>query len=290
MKYFTLFSSFILSLFLASSAYSAPVAQEGQDNKVEWQFVKRWQISGKTLDMVHSLDGKYIYMLNDKNQVQIYNNSGILQGSVPVTKGVSAIDIAPQGEVLYLINNNDNSFSSVDISFVQDIDVTGSPFEGPADAPITIAVFTDFECPYCSKLVPLIEQVREKNHDKVKVVLKNMPLRFHKMAEPGARAALAAHEQGKFWEFHDRLFAEKKLTEGSITNIAKSLELDMAKFEADMKSGKIKAKLQKDIRDAKKAGVTGTPTVFINGRKAKKRSVAGYQAVIDDELRKLGLK
>lgn len=117
-----------------------------------------------------------------------------------------------------------------------------------------------------------------------------MPLRFHKMAEPSARAALAAHEQGKFWEFHDRLFAEKKLTMGSITNIAKSLELDMTKFDADMKSAKIKAKIQKDLQDAQKAGVTGTPTIFINGRKPKQRSVAGFQALIDDELKKLGLK
>lgn len=117
-----------------------------------------------------------------------------------------------------------------------------------------------------------------------------MPLRFHKLAEPSARAALAAHEQGKFWEFHDRLFAEKKLTAGSIINIAKSLELDMEKFAADKESAKIKAKIQKDLQDAKKAGVTGTPTVFINGRKPMQRSLAGFQALIDDELRKAGLK
>lgn len=138
--------------------------------------------------------------------------------------------------------------------------------------------------------MPLIEQVLERNPNKIKVVLKNMPLRFHKLAEPSARAALAAHEQGKFWEYHDRLFAEKKLTKGSITNIAKSLELDLVKFEKDMASPKIKAKVQKDLQDAQKAGVTGTPTVFVNGRKPKQRSVSGFQAIIDDELRKLGLK
>lgn len=117
-----------------------------------------------------------------------------------------------------------------------------------------------------------------------------MPLKFHKLAEPSARAALAAQEQGKFWEFHDRLFAEKKLSKGSITNIAKSLELDMVQFKKDMESATIKAKIQKDLQDAQKAGVTGTPTVFINGRKPMQRSLSGFQAVIDDEIKKLGKK
>ncbi|SDP10524.1 DSBA-like thioredoxin domain-containing protein [Desulforhopalus singaporensis] len=107
------------------------------------------------------------------------------------------------------------------------------------------------------------------------------------MADPSARAALAAREQGKFWEFHDRLFAEKKLTQDSIDTIAKSLDLDMEKFKTDMASPKVRAQIQKDIQDATKADVTGTPTIFINGRKPSQRSLAGFQAVIDSELSKL---
>jgi len=136
--------------------------------------------------------------------------------------------------------------------------------------------------------VPLLEQVLENNPETVKVVFKNMPLRFHKLAEPSARAALAANEQGKFWEFHDKLFAEKKLNKGSVKKVAESLSLDMEQFYKDMNSKKIKSKLQRDMQDAQKAGVTGTPAVFINGRKLKQRSLAGFQALIDDELTKLG--
>ena len=136
--------------------------------------------------------------------------------------------------------------------------------------------------------MPLLEQVLENNPETVKIVFKNMPLRFHKLAEPSARAALAANEQGKFWEFHDKLFAEKKLNKGSVKKVAESLSLDMEKFYKDMNSKKIKSKLQRDMQDAQKAGVTGTPAVFINGRKLKQRSLAGFQALIDDELTKLG--
>jgi protein-disulfide isomerase len=130
--------------------------------------------------------------------------------------------------------------------------------------------------------------VLEKNPQTVKLVFKNMPLKFHQMAMPAARAALAAQEQGKFWEFHDRLFAEKKLSKVSIARIAQELNLDIARFEKDMASPETQARINKDLQDAQKAGVTGTPTAFINGRLLKQRSLEGFQAIIDDELRKRG--
>ena len=117
-----------------------------------------------------------------------------------------------------------------------------------------------------------------------------MPLNFHKMALPAAKAALAAREQGKFWEFHDRLFAEQKLSKEGIDKIAVDLKLDIPRFQLDMASPEIQAYIEKDLQDAQKAGVTGTPSPFINGRVPKQRSPAGFQAIIDDELSKLGKK
>jgi protein-disulfide isomerase len=114
-----------------------------------------------------------------------------------------------------------------------------------------------------------------------------MPLKFHEMALPSARAALAAHEQGKFWEFHDRLFAETKLSKEAIYRIAQDLKLDIPRFEKDMASPKTQAQINKDLTDAQTAGVTGTPTAYINGRLLKERSLNGFQAIIDDELHKL---
>jgi protein-disulfide isomerase len=138
--------------------------------------------------------------------------------------------------------------------------------------------------------LPLIEQVLEKNPQTVKLVFKNMPLNFHQMALPAAKAALAAREQGKFWEFHDRLFAEKKLSQEGIDKIAQDLNLDMERFKKDMLSPKIQAQIQKDLQDAQEAGVTGTPTPFINGRQLKQRTLEGFQAIINDELQKQGKK
>ena len=115
-----------------------------------------------------------------------------------------------------------------------------------------------------------------------------MPLQFHQMAEPAALAALAAGEQGKFWEFHDKIFAAPQLNPAVMTKIAQDLGLDMTRFESDRTSPMLRQKLGKDMSDAQKAGVTGTPTIYINGRKLKQRSPEGFQAMIDEELAKAG--
>lgn len=288
MKVSPIIACSLLSFCTLLSGQNLSAAESGMNGKVEWNIRQNWQTSSTPVQMVHSLDGKHVYILDDKEEVAIYTTDGKLQGSVPVAKGVSQIDISPQGDILYLLNTEDKSFSAVSVAFVVDIDTTGAPFEGPVDAPVTMVIFTDFECPYCSQVVPLIKQVLKKNPESVKLVFKNMPLRFHKMAEPSARAALAAFEQGKFWEYHDLLFAEKKLSEDKLTEFAKKLKLDMGKFKKDMASDTIKTKVQKDIQDAQQIGVTGTPTIFINGRKTQKRSLDYFQSLIDEEIKKVG--
>ncbi len=135
--------------------------------------------------------------------------------------------------------------------------------------------------------MPLLEQVLEQNPETVKIIFKNMPLKFHKLAIPAASAALAAGEQGKFWEFHDELFATDKLSIEAIKGIAIKLKLDMNQFKTDMNSQKIQQKLATDLIDAKDAGVTGTPTIFINGRRLKERTVPSFQKIINEELKKI---
>jgi protein-disulfide isomerase len=134
--------------------------------------------------------------------------------------------------------------------------------------------------------VPLLEQVLEHNPDTVKIVLKNLPLGFHKQATPAALAALAAGNQGKYWEYHDALFDASKLSPQVISDIAVQLGLNIEQFTKDMNSPQIRQKLAQDLNDAKEAGVTGTPTIFINGTRLKNRNLPAIQAIIDEELGK----
>ncbi len=131
---------------------------------------------------------------------------------------------------------------------------------------------------------PLLEQVFEKNHDNLKIVFKHLPLRMHKQALPAARAAVAAQKQGKFWQMHDALFGIKKITPKKIEEAAQKIGLDMDRFKKDLKSPEVEQQIRKDVRDAQKAGVSGTPTMFINGHRVVSRDPVKMQEMIDREL------
>ena len=127
--------------------------------------------------------------------------------------------------------------------------------------------------------MPILEQVLEKYPDDVKIVFKNFPLRNHKFANKSATAALAAESQGKFWEFHDLLFKNyNRLNDQKIDEIALGLGLDQAEFQKKIKDPKIAAMIRQDVQEGRQAGVRGTPTVFINGRRLNDRSLKGFQA------------
>jgi len=139
--------------------------------------------------------------------------------------------------------------------------------------------------------VPILEQVLEKYPRNVKFVYKNFPLRSHRFAVKAALAALAADSQGKFWAFHDQLFENyNRIDDQKIRDIAKSLQLDEAEFDKKMRDPEIQNKIRQDILDGRQAGVNSTPTIFINGRILRNRSLAGFQAAIDKELQTLGNK
>lgn len=133
--------------------------------------------------------------------------------------------------------------------------------------------------------MPLFEQVLDKYPDSVKVVFKHYPLSFHKQAHPAALASMAAAQQGKFWEYHDELFInQKSLAKEKYLEIAENLGLDLKKFTLDMMRPSLSQKIEQDVAEAKKAGVTGTPTIFVNGRKVKNRNIAAISKLIDEEL------
>ena len=125
----------------------------------------------------------------------------------------------------------------------------------------------------------------------MKVVWKNLPLSFHKDAMPAALAAMAAHDQGKYWEFHDKLFANQKaLKREDFLRYAKELNLDMAKFTAALDGAKHKARIEADAAEAAKLGVTGTPAFFVNGRfLSGAKPFAAFAELINAELQKQGI-
>ena len=137
--------------------------------------------------------------------------------------------------------------------------------------------------------MPLLEQVLEKYPKDVRLVFKNFPLRNHALARPAAVAALAAGEQGKFWEYHDMVFENyQRLSEPLLQEFAGRLELDVEMFEAARKRADLNASVSRDMQEGSRAGVRGTPTIFVNGRRLNQRSLEGFSAMIERELKRGG--
>lgn len=141
-----------------------------------------------------------------------------------------------------------------------------NPVAGPADAPITLIEYTDFQCPYCARGSKTVDLLMERYDGKIRRVFKNNPLRMHDAALSAAKASLAAGVQGKFWEYHDWLFEiSPKIDEGVIVEAAEAVGLDMPRFEADRKSEVIAEQVAADQAEAEKLGLTGTPSFIVNG-------------------------
>lgn len=167
------------------------------------------------------------------------------------------------------------------------IDLGKSPVKGPTSAKVTIVAFSDFQCPFCSRAVPTLKQVEDTYKGKVRIAFKQLPLPFHDKAQLAAEASLAAHEQGKFWEYHDKLFANQQaLDRPALEKYAEEIGLNMAKFKTALDSGKFKQQVADDAKLGGSIGATGTPTFFVNGK-----SLVGaqpfdkFKEMIDAELK-----
>jgi protein-disulfide isomerase len=174
----------------------------------------------------------------------------------------------------------------VDPNKVYEIPIGTSYVRGPKDAPVTITMFSDFQCPFCAQAAPMVDEVLKIYPDKVNFVMKQFPLRqIHPQADPAARAALAAGKQGKFWEMHDELYKNfRTLSPETMKGIAEKIGLDVKKWEADMNSDDVKKQVEADMALASKSDVRGTPTMFVNGKLLQNRSVDGFKAQIDAAL------
>lgn len=158
--------------------------------------------------------------------------------------------------------------------------------KGPANAPVVIVEFSDFQCPFCSQAAALIKQVTDAYPNDVRFIYKNYPLPFHKEAMPAARAAIAAGKQGKFFEMHDKLFENyRTLSAEYFTKAAQEIGLDLEKFKKDMEDPSTQAQIDQEMKEASAADVRGTPTIFINGKKPQGRSFELYKGIIDEALK-----
>lgn len=171
---------------------------------------------------------------------------------------------------------------------VEPVSADGAPAEGPANAPVTVVMFSDFQCSACSATHPILKAAIAAFPGKVRLIVRNFPLEsVHENSLLAARAAAAANAQGKFFEYIGILYKNQdKLDTASLKKYAADLGLDAAKFDADMNSAKTIAEIKKDIADGEALHINSTPTIFVNGRRIGRISEEGFKAAIDRALKK----
>jgi protein-disulfide isomerase len=267
-------------LLLAIAAWQ-PCAAE-----VDLELLHRITLDAKPLDVAVSLDGRWVYVLTNDARLLIYTPDGALKGTATVPAGSQRIAVSGNDDILFIINGNDQSLETIQVNLAHAFTTDQSPTLGPPDAPVTLTLFTDFECPYCAQLAPVLARVHQQYPREVRIVFKNFPLRSHRFAAQAALAALAAADQGQFWPFHDRLFENyDRLDPQKIEEIRQALNLDAERFRAKMNDPALKRLILRDIAEGNAAGVDGTPTVFVNGKKMRGRmTFEGFQQVIAEAL------
>lgn len=170
----------------------------------------------------------------------------------------------------------------------KNIPLAGSFTTGPANAVLTLVEFSDFQCPYCARLAPVIDSLAKAYPKDVRVVFKHFPLSFHAQARDAAAAAIAAGKQGKFFEFRARVMPHfRTLSDSLYLAVAKDLKLDLNRFRKDMVlTDDVNALLDADIALGREVGVEGTPTIFVNGRLAQDRSFDYFASLIAEAKKK----
>jgi protein-disulfide isomerase len=170
----------------------------------------------------------------------------------------------------------------------QSIDVRGAPTLGEDDAPVTIVIFSDFQCPFCARAAEQLRAIVEGEGD-VKLTFLNFPITGHEMAMPAAVAALAAHRQGRFWQLHDVIFENRtRLSEDVILELAQGIGLDVDQLREDMLDPAIETQINREKHQGERLGVKGTPAIFINGRRFNE-NLPELEVAVQEELVRVGV-
>ena len=246
---------------LVEQEITAKIAPVSETDVTSWYEANRARVQGATLDQVRQPIRSYL--TQERMQTVRARYLETLKASTPVR-----ITLEPPRQQ-FAAGSSANS-----------------PSKGPANAPIEMIEFSDFQCPYCLRANPAITQVLNTYGDRIHFVYRHYPLPGHPNARPAAEAAACAGEQGKFWPYHDRLFADQaKLNDADLKKTAADLGLDAAKFNACVDSHKYKSAVDADLAAGQDVGVDGTPAFFVNGRLLSgAQPFEQFKKLIDEEL------
>ncbi len=256
---------------------------------VGWTISGQLDLKAPPLDICASADGKWLYILSEGEVAAYSLSDDTIVNRISIDKAFDRMIYLQENNSLVLTSRSGHTLQIIQPELVYTFSTSRLPYKGSERAPVTVAVFSSYQSPYCAAVQPLLQQVLDKYPKKFKLVFKHFPPASHKFGITAATAALAAHAQGKFWEFHDKLFENyRALNDAKIQEIAKELELDMEGFNRDMRDPSIQNLVARDIEDGQQIGLEGfpLPIIFVNGKLPKQGSLQGIEDLIEAELKK----
>ncbi len=258
------------------------------DVKVEWTIRNSLEMAEVPLDVEISANGKWIFVLTRQGNIFVHSADGEQKDVMVVGDHVDGIKLDPhRQDTIVLMSEKSKMVEFLELSFIRDIDVSNSPFKGALNAPVVIVAFSDFLKRSCATLLPLFKQLLELYPEQVKLVYKSYPDADYNVSVKAAIAALAADEQGKFWEFHDLLFSRfESLNEQTIDDVALELGLNTKKFKKDLKNPRIMERVRSDFLEGSKIGIEEAPALFVNGIRLKDVTIQALQFRIARDLAK----
>lgn len=275
-----------LGLGLMLSASLCLAAVRPAQAKVFQTVDKTYTATAAPIDLAVSGDGNLTFVLGPNGKITIYQKDG--QKEEITVEGEFDHIVAPGvGDKIWLSSQKTKQVKEVFVDFIKQFTLDGSPFLGEEKAPVVLTTFSDFQCPHCALQGELFQKLLEKNPTSIKIVYKYFPLPNHQFAAAAAIASYAAQQQGKFWQYHDLVYAEfRELTLEKLTQFAEKLGLNMPQFQQQMNSQEAKDRVMRDLQEGREAGITGTPVIYINGRLVRERTQENIQKMIDEALKK----
>ncbi len=253
---------------------------------LDYRSILDKKLDSPVLDVTADPSGDLVFFLTAKAVLIYSTEEQTVLDRIPVTTSYDRIAYQEKNR-LVLTGANPSHINIIRFDRIYDIDLSGRAFKGPADAKVTLVVFDDYQCPYCARLDKFIQQVMENFPNDVKYVVKHFPLSSHKFSHDGAMAALAAGKQNKFWEFHEKLIEQyNRVNEERIVEVAKTVGLDMDRFEKDRNLASSRELIEADLKNGRDIGVNGTPSLYMNGKQINNREIGKLPELIIEELGK----
>ena len=250
---------------------------------------------GLTPEALLEQEARKLSTVSDAEVQAFYEQNKERMGEVPFEEVKPQIDrhlasrAASTATRAYVVSLRDSAQLDVHLEVPRTEVEASGPAIGPENAPVTIVEFSDYQCPYCKRAEPVIQQVLERYPDQVRFVYRHFPLdRIHPQARGASEAAACANEQGRFWDFHAKLFAaDAKFDADSLRQYASDLELDLEAFQTCVDERRFQADIEADLVEGRQAGVSGTPAFFVNGIRIKgARPFDAFAEIIEEELRR----